>query len=105
MPYPAYPPIVRDAAERMAAAWLEGHGYCDCAIQQQIIARRFLPVLAMFERELTLNTPAARAEVSERVAHYCTRAHEDLRKGLHRPGASAADPHTAWIHRGDGTHN
>lgn len=80
-------------AEEIAAAWLLAHGYCDCAIQQQTVSRRILPAVAMFERELDDALPEGLALTRDRLAIYLTRRHDDLCKGLHRPGASAAVRH------------
>lgn len=79
---------VREAAELLAGEWLVEHAYCDCAIQRQTITLRLLPVVAMFEEEIQRNTRYARQEMGRRMAIYLMRAHDDLTRGLHRPGAS-----------------
>lgn len=84
-----YAPSVRAAAERIAAAWLRDHAYCDCAIQQQAIALRLLPVVAMFEAELERGARADHEALHLRLSIYLVRAHDELCKGLHRPGESA----------------
>ena len=105
MPESGYPIEVRQAAERIAGEWLREHGYCDCAVQQQRLAHRLLPVVGLFTREIRLGTRYGIEDMTARLAVYLTRTHDDLSRGLHRPGASAAASHVGWGYTRDGEAN
>ena len=100
-----YPPAVRLTAEGIAGEWLRTHGYCDCANQEQIITRRILPAVGIFEEEIDTGTPGALEMMSGRLAVYLTRRHAELSKGLHRPGSSALEPQGIETYRPDGNVN
>ena len=87
-----YAAVVRKAAEQMAMTWLAEHEWCTCAIQVQTVTNRLLPVVHLFETELSEPTYDTLRYVSRKVARYSTDQRAMLARSLHRPGASAALP-------------
>lgn len=97
-------PMVRQAASDLAQQWLVSQDYCDCAPQRLLVAQRLIPAVAMFRYELRQLSPRAIEDMAARLAIYCTHAHREIARGLHRPGASAALPAERWGHNGVGPH-
>lgn len=86
----AVPREVDRLARLYAVSWLKQSDYCECPPQVQLVARRLVPIVAMFQRELLDVRRDYTDEVRRRLDIYSRYAGRALARELHRPGASAA---------------